>query len=39
LQKQKANLWVPQISLLLGKAAQYRRAYALLDCTSSYPAA
>jgi class 3 adenylate cyclase/predicted ATPase len=35
LQKQNANLWVPQTLLLeaeiLGKAAQYKRAYQLLD--------
>jgi class 3 adenylate cyclase/predicted ATPase len=35
LQKQNANLWVPQTLLLeaeiLGKAAQYQRAYQLLD--------
>jgi class 3 adenylate cyclase/predicted ATPase len=39
LQKQKANLWVPQTLLLeaeiLGKAAQYRRAYSLLDAAQA----
>jgi predicted ATPase len=39
LQKQKANLWVPQTLLLeaeiLGKAAQYQRAYQLLDAAQA----
>jgi class 3 adenylate cyclase/predicted ATPase len=39
LQKQNANLWVPQTLLLeaeiLGKAAQYQRAYQLLDKAQS----
>ena len=39
LQKQKANLWVPQTLLLeaeiLGKAAQYQRAYALIDAAQA----
>ncbi len=39
LQKQKANLWVPQTLLLeaeiLGNAAQYQRAYALLDAAQA----
>jgi class 3 adenylate cyclase/predicted ATPase len=39
LQKQKANLWVPQTLLLeaeiLGKAAQYQRAYSLIDAAQA----
>ncbi len=39
LQKQEANLWVPQTLLLeaeiLGKAAQYDRAYKLLDAAQA----